>query len=332
MTKRRMIHDCIWQSESVATLTLRQRILWIGLITTADDQGRGRAHPGLVRSSIFPFDIVTQDDIVDDLKTIAASGMLILYESDEKLLYQVVNWWEFQTPQWSSPSDYSPPDGWDDHYRCHINKKIHTLNWPYRPNAPLPRSLPRSLARDEEEDQLDVYLASNDNDNDNDNDKNKEENISSACADLQHIIDVYSRLFPEKPQHKATTKSLQTKTTARMKSKEFKEKWEPALERAGKSTWIHREFPGFDLYWFLKNDDNWRKCLNGNYDDRKGNGNGRNNGNGKDSLSQVPPGMDENDWVNIHYIKYNHDADAQDYRAALEAKGVNVNEWLSTIS
>ena len=36
MVKRRMIHDCLWQSEGFAALTYRQRCLWVGLITTAD--------------------------------------------------------------------------------------------------------------------------------------------------------------------------------------------------------------------------------------------------------------------------------------------------------
>jgi len=64
------------------------------------------------------------------------------------------------------------------------------------------------------------------------------------------------------------------------------------------------------------------------------NNNGRNSSNGKAAPSNLKPpdSLSEDDWIAIQYIYYNHDADAQDYRAALEAKGVNVNEWLSTIS
>ena len=136
MTKRRMIHDCVWQSEAVASLDYRQRLLWIGLITTADDQGRGRAHPGLIRAAVFPFDVIAQEDIEADLQAIAAQDMVLVYEVEDKVYYQVVNWWDYQSPQWVGPSDYPAPDGWADRLRYHgKGHKVITQNWPGTENV-----------------------------------------------------------------------------------------------------------------------------------------------------------------------------------------------------
>lgn len=130
MSKRRMIDAQIWQSESACTLSMRQRLLWIGLITTADDQGRGRAHAGLVRSSIFPFDDIPLDEIQSDLQALVDGGMILLYKVASKTLYQVVKWWEYQTPQWATRSDLSPPEGWTDRIRCRHQKRYCAFNWP----------------------------------------------------------------------------------------------------------------------------------------------------------------------------------------------------------
>ncbi|MCP4567953.1 MAG: hypothetical protein GY841_10275 [FCB group bacterium] len=129
MTKRRMIHSCIWPSEDVGSLTIQQRLLWVGLITTADDQGRGRAHPGLIRSAIFPFDDLTLPCITEDLEAIAGKGFIILYRGNDKDLYQVVKWWEYQRPQWAYPSEFEPPPDWSDRLRYRKSNKIITENW-----------------------------------------------------------------------------------------------------------------------------------------------------------------------------------------------------------
>ena len=74
-------------------------------------------------------------------------------------------------------------------------------------------------------------------------------------------------MFPSKPQPRPTNKTLCKKLTTRLKEAEFRDTWIAAMTRASKSTWCN-EGGWFTLDWFLKNDDNWRKCLDGNYDDK----------------------------------------------------------------
>ena len=256
MGKRRMIHDCVWASEGFGTLTMRQRLLWIGLITTADDQGRGRSHPGLVRAAVFPFDVITQDEIDADLQAIAAAGMLILYAADDKALYQIVKWWEYQSPQWAAPSLYLAPPDWLDRCRYHAEgRRIVTLNWHTADGTKVDdkgRGLASQLPRAQEEVKEEVEV--------------EVKRLTSASADYQAIRAVYIECFPDKPQPRATTKAHISKSKTRMQDAAFAEKWAAALRRAGQSSLCHRS-GWFDLAFFLKDDLNWEKCLNGNYDD-----------------------------------------------------------------
>jgi hypothetical protein len=125
-----MIHTRIWRSEKVAAFDFRERLLWVGLVTNADDQGRGRAHPGLVRSDIFPLDDVSLAAISEALSQFEQADMLQLYEADGKPLYQIVNWWGYQgAMHWAWPSDFPPPDGWEDRIRYRKGNTVVEQNW-----------------------------------------------------------------------------------------------------------------------------------------------------------------------------------------------------------
>ena len=256
MTKRRMIHSCIWQSEHFADLTMQQRLLWIGLITNADDQGRGRAHPGLVRAAVFPFDVIAQDDIQRDIETLRDDDLLILYQADDKMYYQVIKWWEYQTPQWAYPSEYPAPDGWEDRLKYRKDNSVIFDNW-------IPRTLPKALPKEEGKS---PPCASNDNVNDSINDKEKDI--------VALILETWQQLFPTKPQPRAAT--IKAKVKTRLTDPGFKDDWQKALRRVQPSKFCN-DGGWFTLPWFLKSEEHWTNCLNGNYDNR--NGNGRNNGN-----------------------------------------------------
>jgi len=263
MTKRRMIHDCMWQSEGFAALTYRQRCLWIGLITTADDQGRGRAHPGLVRAAVFPFDVITQDEIESDLQAIVDGEMVLVYQVDGKSFYQVVNWWEYQRPQWVGPSDYPAPDGWLDRMRYHgRGHKVITVNWPESEKKASDDKGDKSaikpgFGREEEEEE----------------EKVKEEEKEKQDAYFLDYLSQWRSLFPSKPQPRSTNRNLNKKLITRLKEREFRDGWPAAMKRASHSAFCN-ESGWFTAQWFLKNDENWRKCADGNYDNPGGDDSG----------------------------------------------------------
>lgn len=262
MTKRRMIHSCIWESEDVGALTMMQRLLWVGLITTADDQGRGNAHPGLIRATIFPFDEIELTEIANGIVALAKAGLIIYYCSDEKAFYQIVKWWEYQKPQWAYPSKFPSPDEWIDKLRYREGGKIVTENW----SEPLPKPLPKDLPK-----ALDYAHSDSDSDSIKDIMSSFDDAQPPISSNYPEILAAWQELFPKKPQPHANNRTLQSKLKTRMKDTRFKENWRVALERVRNSSFC-LEGGWFTLGWFLKNDDNWQKCLDGNYDNVRDNG------------------------------------------------------------
>ena len=150
MPSRRMIDPCFWMSETMASLTMQQRLLFIGLFSNADDQGRLRAHPSLIRSMVFPYEDVPIEDIQRDLGALKGIHSIYVYAADDKPYLQIVNWWKYQSPQWAYPSDIPPPDGWHDRLRYRRDDKIHTGNWPTKEHPEvLANDLAKDLAKDD---------------------------------------------------------------------------------------------------------------------------------------------------------------------------------------
>ena len=155
MPSRRMIDPEFWQSYSMARLTYRQRLLFIGLFSNADDQGRLRAHPGLVRALVFPMDEISNDEVATDLEAIAKVGSIVIYQAEdsESAYIQIVGWWQYQSPQWAYPSTIPPPQGWADRLRYRQDGSVQTQNWEAAggfgnalPGA-LGKALPSALAK-----------------------------------------------------------------------------------------------------------------------------------------------------------------------------------------
>ena len=127
---RRLVDSSMWQNEKFATLPAMARLLQIGMINHADDQGRGKAHPSLLRAEVFPYDDVTLGDVAEWLRLIEQNGTILLYSSGGKAYYQMCNWWEYQAHQYAMPSDHPKPDGWNDRIRKTFTKgQIVTCNW-----------------------------------------------------------------------------------------------------------------------------------------------------------------------------------------------------------
>jgi hypothetical protein len=106
---------------------------------------------------------------------------------------------------------------------------------------------------------------------DTETEKESEKTFLSANADYQVVRKRWIELFPGKPKPREVSRTLQGKAKTRMKSKDFVDQWESALERASRSSFLVKE-NWFDLGWFLANDENWYKCLSGKYDRQGPNG------------------------------------------------------------
>lgn len=156
MAKARLIASDINKDEFVGNLSFYGRCLWFGLCLVADDQGRILANHKVICSDIFPYDEnVTSEKIAATIQEFLQAGKLVSYtDSKGRLLYQIVNWWNWQKGQeWPQPSRYEAPPGWTDRVRYRgSGRKILTLNWDKNPGfddnsipRPIPKAIPRAI-------------------------------------------------------------------------------------------------------------------------------------------------------------------------------------------
>jgi hypothetical protein len=115
MARKRMLDPTLWDNEKFLSYPLITRLLWISLISLADDEGRGRASAKWWVGRVFPYD--------DEIKPIEIDAALEALSEDERILlypgrngtiyYQIMNWKKYQKVRFPSPSLFPPPDGND---------------------------------------------------------------------------------------------------------------------------------------------------------------------------------------------------------------------------
>lgn len=96
MARKRMIDPGIWTNVQVARLTVLQRLLYVGLISNADDEGRLNGDPTYIKGIIFPHDNITIQAITDALKRIAKESLIVRYRVKGSWYVQHPNWKLFQ--------------------------------------------------------------------------------------------------------------------------------------------------------------------------------------------------------------------------------------------
>lgn len=102
MPRIRSLKPEIWDDEALGACTRDARLLFVGLITQADDSGRFRAAPALLRASIFPYDEkLTKDRVEVWIDELADAGLVSLYTVKRE------RYGEF--PTWSSHQKIDRP-------------------------------------------------------------------------------------------------------------------------------------------------------------------------------------------------------------------------------
>lgn len=106
----RIIKESLCSSGKISSLTDFEFRLWIGLITQADDTGRGDARPAIIKGHIFPLrDRITVKDISGALHGLAAKGCISLYEIDGRSYFWFPSWAKHQRIRDAKPKFPAPP-------------------------------------------------------------------------------------------------------------------------------------------------------------------------------------------------------------------------------
>lgn len=93
MARKRMIDPSIWQSEDFSKLSTLAKLVFIGLFSLADDEGRGRCNPVYLKSTLFPYEEdIRSADIDKTLSEISSNMSVIFYTCDGSSYYSLYNW------------------------------------------------------------------------------------------------------------------------------------------------------------------------------------------------------------------------------------------------
>lgn len=100
MARKRTIQPNIWQDEGFGLLKPLAQLIYIGCITQADDDGRLIGHPAVIKSMLFPYGLVTLEEVFDSLEELNAQMKnFIYYEVDKNYFIQFKNWEKHQKQQ-----------------------------------------------------------------------------------------------------------------------------------------------------------------------------------------------------------------------------------------
>lgn len=98
MARKRMIDPSFWVDEKLGTVEPRVRLLFMGLISQADDEGRLNGHPALIRSLIYAYDYdITVADIESWLSLLAERSLILRYEVHQQKYISISNFKKHQT-------------------------------------------------------------------------------------------------------------------------------------------------------------------------------------------------------------------------------------------
>jgi len=97
MARKRMIDPSFWTDEKLGECTRDERLLFMGLVSNADDEGYGRANPKLLRSSIFPYDDLRTSDLEKWLSHLGGLNLIVLYTVNGQTYYYLPNFTKHQT-------------------------------------------------------------------------------------------------------------------------------------------------------------------------------------------------------------------------------------------
>ena len=107
----RIIKDSFQTSDKIASLTDFEFRLWVSLIVSVDDAGRGDARPAIIKGHAFPLrERITAKDINDALHGLAAKGCVSLYEVDGKPYFWFPTWTDHQRVRECKPKYPAPPE------------------------------------------------------------------------------------------------------------------------------------------------------------------------------------------------------------------------------
>jgi len=133
VARGRMFPQSFSTDRRYGRLSLKALALFPLMWANADDQGRLCGDPEEIKYAVCPnIDHITKRDIPDLLKELQSNELILSYDTPKSAAIQMLDWWDANRKmQWAWPSQYQPPEGWQDHLRYKKDAKtVFARNWP----------------------------------------------------------------------------------------------------------------------------------------------------------------------------------------------------------
>lgn len=108
-----MMYASLWSNEEFAKLSPNAKLLYLGTITFADDDGRLKGNSAILRSQVFPLQPeITVEEVRKWLNEVVRVGLVTHYKSEDKYFIQHPNWTKYQLlrSDRKKESNLPPPD------------------------------------------------------------------------------------------------------------------------------------------------------------------------------------------------------------------------------
>lgn len=112
MARIRTIKPDFFASEQVASVPYEWRLLFVGLWTHADREGRLLDRPARLKATLFPYDDL---DVNDGLESLYRVGLVTRYEVDGVKLIAIPTWLKHQQPHIKESRSVLPAPGDHEH-------------------------------------------------------------------------------------------------------------------------------------------------------------------------------------------------------------------------
>lgn len=137
MARARNIKPSFFSNDDLADINPLGRLLFIGLWTIADREGRLEDRPRRIKAEVLPYDDCDVDGLLDDLQS---HGFILRYEVDGTRFIQVVNFNKHQNPHVKETASTIPAP--DRHHTSTVQEQCSTQPEPERagliPDSPFP--------------------------------------------------------------------------------------------------------------------------------------------------------------------------------------------------
>ena len=112
MARKRMFDPSVWQDEGFLELSDKSKLMFLGLINHADDEGKGIGSSKSLKAKIFPAEDISIEKI-DQIKTeVQKYTRVTFYTIDGKEYYKLEKWSRYQSV--NHPQKSAIPDPVDD--------------------------------------------------------------------------------------------------------------------------------------------------------------------------------------------------------------------------